>query len=381
MGAPTTWSSPSSGGGATLNGSGRIAYLGGYWIAVSYSTTSGDIRTATDPTGTWTSRHTITPPTGYSMAGLGPIAYDGTTWAVTVLYYDPGASPGNLGWYSHIVYATNPTSSWSSTTVDTSSVRYSPFCARYLSGQWVFGGSYIDMGGDYSHAFLATASSITGTWTYDTTDAGTGTTGQTGNNAAYTTDVVRFGSTYINNWGTTASLQSVPYSSSLSGTWTANTSGRGGYDRGLRVTGSHVISRGNDIAYSSDADTYTTISLSDAGFSELTADAIYNGEYWLLTGSNNYGNIRVSYLLSTSPAGTYTVVNPGFSASLYPADVDHDGTYFVVMASNGSIRYSESPSPVVSTARALLRRRQSPAWAPSRVRPTDLRQRQTPYIT
>ena len=37
--------------------------------------------------------------------------------------------------------------------------------------------------------------------------------------------------------------------------------------------------------------------------------------------------------------------------------------------------------PVTTTARTMLRQRQSPLRTPSRVRPIDLRQRQSPFIT
>lgn len=131
-----TWSTPSTPGfaGAAYN----VRYVNQTWIA----TGSSSVFTATDPTGTWTSR-TVTPTTG---AIVGQIDFDGTYYAVSA-----DGTAGNTFVYT----ATDPTGTWTGGSAgfnSNSQVR----AIGYGAGYWVAG----SVGGQ-----LRYATDPTGAWT------------------------------------------------------------------------------------------------------------------------------------------------------------------------------------------------------------------------
>jgi hypothetical protein len=347
------------------------------------------VRSTTDPTGTWGTALSHAVGGTYLIYGVGPVAYDGTTWAFSILMRDT-TDAGNTSYFSKFAYATDPTGTWSFTTVDTADPRFVAFSLRYLNGEWVQVG--FRKNGTSSHPSIGTSSSVTGTWTYDYTDAGTGTTG--GTSLWNIADVERIGSTYAHTWfrPTSPFSYNPTYASSLGGTWTASTASQTASALHLTVTGGYILyysysASGYGVvgpAYSSDGETYTLISAADSKLSHGAQAAAYNGEYWLLGGAtfSSVSRPRVSYLLGSSPDGAYTLVDPGLTSGEYVLAVDHDGDYFVAMDAVGMIRYSLSPSPAPpTTGPTYLRLHQSPVMAPSRVRGVDIRNRQTPIIT
>lgn len=130
-----TWATPTTAPPSAMYG---VKYTAGTWVAVGVSA----VYTATDPTGTWTSR-TVTPTTGQMS---GQIDFDGT-------YYAVGAD-GTAG-NTFIYTATDPTGTWTGGSAGFSTNAQVRGLA-YGGGYWVAG----SVGGQ-----LRYATDPTGTWT------------------------------------------------------------------------------------------------------------------------------------------------------------------------------------------------------------------------
>lgn len=384
MTSPTPWSTPgsvSSVGASTLNH--KISYANGYWfsLVVDYSASPAAyrLRWATDPSGTWTEATLPAPPTGYSVADNGflhdvEVISDGTTFAVLVGYYK--LSPTT---YRHrILYATNPAGTWSSYQFDATE-SYEAHDLAYGAGTWVLVGTY--RGSTPQPAFVATSSTVNGTYTFLTTSAATGysTSGLPSFAACKILGIDYDGSTWVTVGATqnTSNTYTILYSSSPTSGWAAPSSiPSGGFIYNVRyhANGWWTAEAGTDVFYTnSPSGTWSQLASSSHGATYLLSNISHNGDSWVVVGAvkpSTYSIPAITYLDSTgSPSGTYTVATDTFTlpgaASSQALDIGSSGTTFVVGGSYlGQIRYWPL---VANTTRKILRLRQSPRSNPTRV--------------
>jgi len=139
----STWTSRTSGFGTTnING---VAYGNGNWVAVGYS---GKIYTATDPTGTWSAATS----SGFGTNAIYGVGYGNGNWVA-------------VGYLGRIYTATDPTGTWSAAAA--SGFTHTIQNVAYGNGSWVAVG-----GSNASFDKLSTAIDPTGTWTSRTSGFG-----------------------------------------------------------------------------------------------------------------------------------------------------------------------------------------------------------------
>lgn len=399
MPAPTTWQTPSSVDVVPSNFH-TITYAGGYWFSLTRQGGAHRVRlrVTTDPTGSWDEVTLPTQPTGYTEGEIqdegSGVIYDGTTWAFGLSYYDSSGVET-----CRIVYTTNPTGTWSTHQYDTSDT-YVFRGFAYGDGKWVVTG-FDKSGSQPWPGFIGYATSITGTWTLNSSSATTGydvsALGVTG--VLFIQRVLYDGT----HWVTTAT-ESAPanvdswmrVSTSLTSGWAAPSSFTlGDFGGGLRYAGGYWTlsnrntSLGGVFAYAQDpTGTWTNVTNTKHLHGYLTGHLSFSGTYWVCPGSTSISGWRtpeVSYLRRPSPDGTYTAATTTLTGGageyadvIVPTSAYANG-YFVVGSNNdGEIRYCYVGTEQNPT---YLRRRQSPAYTPSRVRGVDTRARQTPIIT
>jgi len=374
--APSTWAAPSDQGSPATTAVGHVTYANGYWFVATRPSVAGGapaLRYATDPTGTWTDV-SFTNPSGATSDFMGRVFYDGTNYGF--LFDGIELSPTRRAIYT--AYATTPSGSW---TVGTASA-YTPNqrlmeSSNYINGEWVI----VGWDETSSVGFVGTSSSISGSFSWDTTGHGL----PSGDRVVA---VDYDGSHYLMS-GFPTSTSYWRYSTSLTGSWTAVTD--------LNATSwapeqpkrlwhptpgywfKHIDTTSDAAQYATTATETTWGVVADTDFGLAgTRDFAASGDYWVAVG-DYVGASKLAYSASTgAPSGTWTAISGGFSGTNI-LGVDYGGDYFVGVDTNGNIRYSYAP--VTPTAAiSYLRQRQSPVRAPSRVRGIDLRQRQTPII-
>ena len=392
--APPTgpWNDPAS---ITAVGTGekcRVYYLGGKWVAFSNDALAFHIRTATDPTGTWTDATLPSIPSGYdSFIFATNMAYDGSgTWAVCM-----GLS-GSSGTIFRMLYATDPAGTWSFQDFGAGAGPYwveGYDALTYGNGTWAVVG-YQDLGPSVAHpAFVAACSTITGTWTFSVGSTATGydITGY-GASERWLPGAIIWDGTY---WITVAHTNQaavidrggIRTSTSLTSGWSAPTfpSFWHNYLWVLRQhsNGYYTISGIRDgivIGSPSNFDRIVyatsptgTWSLTTAGNMAptygQTHEVVYTGGLWAATSDSEE---VFTYSSTGAPTGTFTAVTGMTLGTSYPYSIATDGTYLVVGWENGPVQWAGAK------ARRYLRQRQSPRSNPTRVgQVPSLRQRQT----
>lgn len=397
MAFSTTFAAPSSLPTATSSSQGfnRVSYAGGYWFSLTRAAASDTIqlRYASDPTGTWTLATLPSAPVGYTDYNApgfnrGVVHKDGQ-WAFLNAYGN-----GSFAYVLRMVYATDPTGTWSTATLDPGTTTDGLPVFNTAGTVFVAGGATSTA----NNAWLGYGTSITGTWTIGTTSTATGYDPATrdwivadieyGNSLWLTTaydatngtaGTIKYASSFTaalagGGWSSiadttfgTASITSLRYQSN--GVWTA------------------VVSK-SELAYSSDptGSTWSRVSSGTLGLSRVW-DVVYNDNLWLVSGARTIGGFLVptlQYCTGATPTGPFTLVDDdGWS---YVSGTDAIGQSLAMSSNrwlasttygNNSVSWWDQPA----TNPTYLRQRQSPVRAPSRVRPVQLRNRQRPEVT
>jgi hypothetical protein len=359
---------------------------------------NAEVRYASDPTGTWSSATipaipsgttTVTPDSPYRMS------FDGTYYAMCISYWTAFSTIK-----SRVIYATSLGGTWTAYEFDSGNT-YVPHDFAYLNGEWVMAG--YSLGSNPRPAFIGTCATPMGTWSFDTSSGGTG-LDPSGLSSGDGWQIYRIGyadGDYVHLYDQiTGSGVGLKTSTSLSSGWTDPTSAPAPSTYAYNV---YFLTHANGhwmaqailnadgkpyLAYASDpTGTWSTVTPTNLGLnatSRLVQGAAHDGTNYVLAGGES-GTVYSSYLGSTgSPAGTYTTVTSGLAGDMTCDVVYHDPRHVTVQRT-GAIRYSNSipfPTPTPDGP-TLLRQRQSPKRAPSRISTAvpDLRQRQTPRIT
>lgn len=411
MVALTGWSTPSSDASFSNNGPASIQYTNGYFIAAQAvdGATNAELKYATDAKGTWTLATLPARPSGVDKcwdSSPNRVFYDGTHYAMCVRYRNTAGTTTK----ARILYATSLSGTWTAYEFDTSN-NYHPYDFGYHNGQWVIVGS--DVSVDPGRAFIATSSTANGTYTFYTA------TSETGLDPAdlsagkdWVLRAIRYANgTYVTEYGvwngTTlggSDGSGLLVSTSLTSGWAEPTSYSAYPDfyyinwyqsaRG-RVNGywfayAYQVAAGyNEFLYASTpSGTWTVIDSGNIGLTTKTENISgisHDGTNYIVVGGAS-GTRFARYAAATGapPSSSWTNVTTGLAASHEIWDIVYVDPIHVVVQNNGAIRYSNDipyvPPPSTATF-TLLRQRQSPVRAPSRVRGPDLRQRQTPFVT
>jgi hypothetical protein len=378
MAAPSIWSVPTSGDSLspTTTSSIPVSYCGTYWFAASQgaSNLAPRIRYATDPSGAWSEATLPAAPSGYTanynIDRSSGVVTDGTTYALLVRY-------GNGSTFKYrLVYATDPSGTWSSHEYDTAD-RYSGVSLAYGDGTWVLVGR--DLTPSPRPAFIGTCSTVNGTWSFDTTTAGTGydTTGMTGTQYWEIRAIAHDGTTWVSTaYQSSTGGTYARHSTSLSSGWAAPSSiTLSGTTYRIRVHAngwwSMIDASANAIVTSTPSGTWTTLTSSTTLLDETLGGIDWTGGYWVAAGEYFNGVSVVpfmTYLKSDgSPASTFSPVattNMTDSIAFVDSVAAGEGTFVAANLYAGELRYAYAS---VATGPTYLRQRQSPKRTPSRV--------------
>lgn len=400
MVAPDAWSAPSSitesfpAGGVdnARRTYGVVSYCGGYYFglvlghAFSPYGTDAYLRYAADPTGTWTNVTVPSPPSGYTVVIDSLTEYqhehrmffDGTTYAMLIRYTNGSAVKHRI-WY-----ATDPTGTWTSHEFDSSDTK-NALGFGYADGTWFMCGSVAGTG-----AFIGTASSPTGTWTFTTASGST-----SYSNANSYIRSLAFNGTHWVHVGNNGTVQRIKTAPTVTGTWTTQVTpivdmqSARAHPNGYVTVCAEAESFGDDLVYyaADPTGTWSTLTTTDHGL-DICTDIAFSGTGWAATGRVST-TPTATYLDGTSPAGTYGTAtftpSLGSSGGFAMHTLAIGSHHWVVAGQEGTassdrtniVRYFALPA---STTASYLRQRQSPLRTPSRLRGVDTRLRQTPTI-
>lgn len=387
----TTFGTPTSIGSPNTTGH-VVSYANGYYFSLSYDTSGASdvlsLQYAADPTASWSSATMPAAPSGYPrVAGFSMrhgVVYGNGEYAFA-LSYDSGGTASK----TYAVHNSSPSGTWTATQIGTAT---NLSCADMIYA----GGTFVAVGRDYSTsgpAWIAYATATTATWTINNTTATTG----YDSTADWRLECIDYdGSQFFTVANGPGTVDGGRYSTSLTGGWGT-------------VTFTQNFSTNKELRYHSGASTWTlmdpngfdnvlyatdpagawgTVSKASLGMTIETRDIVYGAGMWIAIGTERPGSFqqpKVTYLLGTSPQGTYTAVDStaftAQSANVRGWTTTYANGYFLTgsRAAISEVRYL-AWSAVAAAAR-YLRQRQSPVRAPSRVRPPQLRQRQRPEVT
>lgn len=289
-----------------------IAYSNGYWVVGGYyaSTRSARIAYATSLDGTWTTKDLWSGENNNSS--INSIAYGNGYWVVA------GGRFANSTYYARIAYATSPNGAWTIKDLKSGDENIALFAITYANGYWVTGGRGND--GSKFTGGIYYATSPSGAWTNKT--LWTGNTSAASNAVNCITNANGYWVAGGSGWGGNNTGNAyIAYATSPSGTWTTESIWTGSvsyteinciaYGNGYWVVGGQYYSsnRYGRIAYATSlSGTWTAKDLwnGSSAYVRITSIAYGNGKW--VAGGLHYSSStyypRIAY--ATTPSGTWT---------------------------------------------------------------------------